>query len=119
MKWKTIGQLESPLPASTQCLVKLHKALVLVASGLGESKLGDKERSLPIEDLEVGGDSSPVAYEGRADCILEVLDRRLLRHPYLMKFLITDQGIGNIAERQLNDLLVGNQFLAMLRLSQP
>src|SRR6266849_1546331 len=118
MKWKTIGQLESPLPASAKCLVKLHKALVLIASGLGESKLGVKERSLPIEDLEVGGYASPVAYEGRIDCILQVLDRGFLRDADLMKFLITDQSIGDIAERQLDDLLISNQFLAMLRLSQ-
>jgi hypothetical protein len=35
-----------------------------------------------------------------------------------MKFLITDQRIRYIAKRQLDGLLIGNQFLAMLRLSQ-
>src|ERR1700720_190799 len=110
--------LQGLAPASTKRLVKLHQALVFVASGLGESKLGAKKRSLPIEDLEVGGDASPIAYEGRADCILEVLDRRLLRNADLVKFLVTDEGIGDIAERQLDDLLISDQFLAMLRLSQ-
>src|SRR5271156_3805747 len=35
-----------------------------------------------------------------------------------MEFLITDQRVGDIAERQLDDLPISNQFLPMLRLSQ-
>jgi hypothetical protein len=35
-----------------------------------------------------------------------------------MKFLITDQSIGEIAERQLDDPLVSDQLPAMFRLSQ-
>src|ERR1700723_2991836 len=36
-------QSQRSLPASAKRLVKLHQALVLAASGLGESKLGGKE----------------------------------------------------------------------------
>ncbi len=85
----------------------MYQALVLTASGLGENNLGVKERSLPIENFKVGGDASPIAYEGRTDGILEVLDRGLLRNTNLMKFLITDQSIGDIAKRQLDGLLIG------------
>src|ERR1700677_1593380 len=109
---------ETLLPASTQCLVELHQALVLIASGLGESNLCQKQRSLPIEHLEVGGDASPIPHQGRVNRILQILDSYFLRDADLVKFLVTDQGIGNIAERQLDDLLIRNQFLAMLRLSQ-
>jgi len=35
-----------------------------------------------------------------------------------MEFLVTDQSIGDIAECQLDGLLINNQLLAMLRLSQ-
>ena len=59
----TIRYLGSLSPASAKSLIKLHQALVLVAwvlvaSGLRESKLGAEQRSLPIENLEVCGDTS-------------------------------------------------------------
>jgi hypothetical protein len=57
----TIRYLGSLSPASAKSLIKLHQALVLVASGLRESKLGAEQRSLPIENLEVYGDTSPAA----------------------------------------------------------
>jgi len=94
------------LPASAKCLVKLDQALVLVASGLGESELGVEQRSLPIKDFEVGGDASPIPYEGCVNRILQIPDRCLLRETDLMKFLITDQSIGDVAERQLDGLLL-------------
>lgn len=97
----------------------MHQALVFVASSLGESKLSLKQRSLPIEDFKIGSDASPIAHQRRVDGILQILDGCLLRDANLMKFLITNQSIGNIAERQLDDLLVSNQLLPLLRLSQP
>jgi len=55
----TIRYLGSLSPASAKSLIKLHQALVLVASGLRESKLGAEQRPLPSENLEVCGDTSP------------------------------------------------------------
>jgi len=63
------------LPASAKRLVKLDQALALVASGLGERELGVEQRSLPIEDFEVGGDAAPIPYEGCVDGILQIPDR--------------------------------------------
>ncbi len=110
--------VECSLPASTECLIKLHQALVLVASRLGKSKLGTKQRSLPIEDLEIGGDTSTIAHQGRVDGILQIFNCCLLRDADFMNLLITDQCIGDIAKRQLNGLLICDQFLPMLRLRQ-
>ena len=54
----TLSQCLRLLPASAESLIQLHQALVLVAACLGKSKLGGKERSLPVQDFKVGRDAS-------------------------------------------------------------
>jgi hypothetical protein len=51
------------LPASAERLVKLHKALELVATVLREGQLGAEERTLVVEDFEIGSDAAAVALE--------------------------------------------------------
>ena len=50
-------------PASAKRFVKLHKTLELVAAVLRQRQLGAEQRSLVIEDLEVGGDAATIALE--------------------------------------------------------
>ena len=106
------------LPSTAQRFVKLHQALVLAAAGLGKSELGFKERPLPVENLEVGSDASAITNEGGVNRILQVFDGCFLSDADLMKFLVTDQRIRDIAKGELDNLLVSEQFLPMLRLSQ-
>ena len=51
------------LPAPAERLVKLYKALELVAAVLRQRELGAEQRTLVVEDLEVGGDAAAVAFQ--------------------------------------------------------
>ena len=105
------------LPAASKRLIELHKALIFVTPRLRQSELGIVERALTIEDLEIGGDASPVARKREVYRVLQVVDSFSLANPHLMIFLISDQGIGDITEGPLDGLLVSNQGLLVLRLS--
>src|SRR5580700_489623 len=106
------------LPASAEGAVKLHETLVLGAARFRECEFSGKEGPLTVQDFEISGGSSCVAHLGKADRFLQVLNGILLSKPYLMKFLVSNQRIGYVAERALNRLPIRNQRLLMLRLGQ-
>src|SRR5437899_1886054 len=49
---------------------------------------------------------------------LKVMDRDLLRHAYAVKFVVSDQRIGDITEGSLDRFFVGDQLLPLLRFGE-
>jgi hypothetical protein len=61
----------------------------------------------------------PITHDGQAHRLLQVRDGILRANAYLVELLIADQRIGDFSERTLNGLLVDDESLLVLRLSQP
>ena len=106
------------LPASAECPVKLHQALVLAPSRLGECQFFVIQRPLPVQHFKVGRGTAPVAHDRQADRLLQIRDTILQTKPYLVLLLITDERIRDVPERPLNSLPVRNQSLLVLGLSE-
>src|SRR6202789_1865105 len=106
------------LPASAQCAIKLHEVLVFGAARLGECEFSGKERPLAVQDFEISRGAASVTHDGEANRLRQVSNGLLLANSHLMRFLISDQGIGHISEGVLNGLLVSNQSLLVLRFSK-
>src|SRR5260370_24201586 len=106
-------------PSPAQSLVQLYKALIFVATILGQRKFGVKQRTLRVEDLEIRGDTATVALQRSVHRFLKVMDRDLLRHAYAVKFVISDQRIGDITEGSLDRFFVGDQVLPLLTFGEP
>ena len=96
----------------------MHEALILVASGLSESELRRKKGSLTVQYFEIRGGAALVAHIGKTHGLLQVADGIFLAQPYLVKFLIADECIGNISEGSLNGLLIRDQRLRVLGFGQ-
>jgi hypothetical protein len=92
----------------------LHQALVLGASRFGERQLSIIERPLAVQHFEIGRRTSLVTHDGESNRLLQISYRLLLAKPDLMEFLIADQRIGDIPERELNGLPVRDQCLLLL-----
>ena len=106
------------LPAAAKRAIELHETLILVATRLRKSEFRGKERPLAVQDFEISGGAALVAHDGEADRLGQVSYGLLLANSHLMKFLISDQGIGHISEGVLNGLLVSDQSLLVLRFGQ-
>src|SRR5579863_1516712 len=103
------------LPAAAEGTVKLNETLVFGTASTGESELGAEERALAIQDFEIRGGATSVAHIGQADGLDEVCNAIFLADADLVALLVADERIGNISERVLNRLAVGEQRLLVLR----
>src|ERR1700722_14524510 len=101
-------------PATTQRLIELHKALVLVVSCLRHREFGTEQGPLAIKDIEIGCCAASIAHERNVDRLLEILHRLFLSLASDAVLVVADQRIRNIAECALNGLLVTNQSLPLL-----
>ena len=103
------------LPAAAEGTVELNETLVFSTASTSESEFGAEEGALAIEDFEIRGGATSVAHIGQADRLDEVRNAIFLADADLVALLVADECIGNISERVLDRLAVGDQRLLVLR----
>src|SRR5215471_13615096 len=106
------------LPAAAEGLVELHQRNQFVALGLCQSQFGGEVISFVGQHLEITAFTGFVANLGKTGRILRGLRQQFLLLPKLPVLAIANQGVGNIAKRTLNRLLVEEHRLIPLCLRQ-
>ena len=86
------------LPAASERLVELHKALLLAAASLGQREVGAVQRALAVENFEISGDAFSVAGKRQVDRVLQVSYGFFFAKTISMMLLVTDQCVGDIAK---------------------
>ena len=102
------------LPPSAERLIELHEALKLVAAILRQSELRVEQRSLVVEDFEIGGDAASIALQRSVHGVGEIFHGDFLCDANFVILLVGNQGVGDVAESELDSLLIGDQKLPLL-----
>ena len=106
------------LPAAAERFVDLHQGEQFVEPSLREAEFGGQVVGFVGEHFEVIRGAGLVTLSGKLRRILGGVSQEFLLRAEFLIFLIGDQGVGNVAKRALNRLLVGQDGFLLLRLGQ-